>query len=312
MHRRALAALLAVMTCAIAADTAMASWPSRCNGERRLCERRLDRVVLPAAHNAMSAASLGWQIPNQQVGLPEQLRAGVRGFLIDTHYGHPEPDGRVVNDPVKTPQSRLYLCHVLCGLGATPLVDGLRAMRAFLRARPANVLVIVNEDNISPADFAAAVKQSGLIRNVYRRKPGPRWPKLKTMIRRRQQVVMLAERQAAGVPWYHEAYGGIVQETPYSWPIQSQLTDPANWPASCRPLRGGTTGSLFLMNHWSPTVAPSPATSAVVNARNTIVGRAKACRDLRGKLPNLVAVDMFQSGGLFAAVRRLNRLALRR
>ena len=44
------------------------------------------------------------------------------------------------------------------------------------------------------------------------------------MIRRRQQVVMLAERQAAGVPWYHEAYEGIV-ETPYSWPIQSQLTD---------------------------------------------------------------------------------------
>ena len=312
MHRRALVALLSLMAFGIAADAAAASWPSRCNGERRLCERRLDHVVLPAAHNAMSAASLGWQIPNQQVGLPEQLRAGVRGFLLDTHYGHPEPGGGVVNDPVKTPQSRLYLCHVACALGATPLVDGLRAMRAFLRARPANVLVIVNEDNISPADFAAAVKASGLSRNVYRRKPGPRWPKLKTMIRRRQQVVVLAERQAAGVPWYHQAYAGILQETPYSWPIQTQLTDPAQWPASCRPLRGGTTGSLFLMNHWSPPVAPSPATSAVVNARKTIVGRAKACRAVRGKLPNLVAVDMFQSGGLFAAVRHLNGLARRR
>jgi hypothetical protein len=30
------------------------------------------------------------------------------------------------------------------------------------------------------------------------------------------------------------------------------------------------------------------------------------CRFVRGKWPTLVAVDMFQSGGLFAAVRQLN------
>ena len=53
-------------------------------------------------------------------------------------------------------------------------------------------------------------------------------------------------------------------------------------------------------------MAPSPATSAIVNATETLVGRASVCRFVRGRWPTLIAVDMFQSGGLFEAVRRLN------
>ncbi len=297
----ALGALLA------AATPAAAGGHDRCNGEPDLCERRLNEVVLAATHNSMSAQSLGWQIPNQQVGIPDQLRQGVRGFLLDTYYAHREPDGSVVNDPAKTPQSEIYLCHVVCRLGATRLAEVLTAMRDFLRANPSNVLVIVNEDSVAPADFAAVVKSSGLLRHVYRGEPGPKWPRLRKMIRRRDQVVILAERQSAPVPWYHQAYSGILQETPYTWPAVTQLTQPSQWPASCRPFRGGTTGSLFLMNHWSPPLAPSPATSAVVNATDAIVGRASTCAFVRKAVPNIVAVDMFQSGGLIEAVRRLNQ-----
>jgi hypothetical protein len=60
------------------------------------------------------------------------------------------------------------------------------------------------------------------------------------------------------------------------------------------------------MNHWSPPLAPNPATSAVVNAASTIVGRARACRAVRGKLPTVIAADMVQAGGLVQAVRWLN------
>ena len=92
--------------------------------------------MLPAAHNAMSAAALGWALPNQPVGIPDQLALGVRGFLFDTYYAHVTPGGDVVADPVKTPQSQLYLCHVACQLGATPLMDVLRAMNRFLNRQP--------------------------------------------------------------------------------------------------------------------------------------------------------------------------------
>jgi hypothetical protein len=303
------AVLLALVAVAVGAGPAEAAPkpPPRCNGAAALCDRPFDRVVIPATHNSMSAQALGWQIPNQQLSIPDQLRAGIRGFLIDTYYGHRQADGSVVNDPVKTPQSDLYVCHVACVLGATPLVEVLRAMRDHLRADPGSVLVVINEDSIAPEDFRRAVARSGLRRHVFRRAPGPVWPTLREMVRRDRRVVMLAERDAGSVRWYHEAYAeGILQETPYTWPVPSNLTDPAQWEASCRPNRGGTTGSLFLMNHWSPPLAPTPATSALVNAADVIEARARTCARVRGRLPTIVAVDMFPAGGLLEAVRRLN------
>jgi hypothetical protein len=289
-----------------AAAPASATVPVSCNGDARLCDRTLDRVVLPATHNSMSAAGLGWQIPNQQVGIPEQLKAGVRGLLIDTYYAHRGPDGTLVTDTAKTPQSELYLCHVACALGATPLIDALRAIRSFLEARPANVLVIINEDYTQPEDFAREVRRSGLRQHIFRGRLGPRWPTLRKLIARRRQVVTLTQGDGGRFRWYRDGYQGLLQETPYTWATPDLLTDSARWPASCQPNRGGTAGGLFLLNHWSPPVAPSPATSAIVNATETLVGRATVCRFVRGRWPTLVAVDMFQSGGLFEAVRRLN------
>jgi hypothetical protein len=299
------AAVLAVLVPGAAAAASRA----RCNGEVRLCARPLNRVVLATAHNAMSARSLGWRNPDQPVGIPEQLRLGIRGFLLDTYYAHRDAHGMIVKDDVPTPQSRLYLCHVACQLGSTPLIDVLRTMRRFLAAHPRNVLVIVNEDYVRPRDFAREVRRSGLLHHVYRGRPGPRWPTLQAMIRRRAQVVVLAEHHAAGVPWYHEAYRGILQETNYEWPHPAAIVRPRRWARSCRPNRGGRRGSLFLMNHWSPPYAPTPAGSARVNATSVLVGRARACRRGRGRLPNLLAVDMVTSGGLLRAVHRLNTLA---
>jgi hypothetical protein len=128
------------------------------------------------------------------------------------------------------------------------------------------------------------------------------------MINTRRQIVVLAEKAAGSQPWYRLAYDGITQETPYSFKEPGLLTKSANWRASCAPNRGGTKGSLFLMNHWSPPFAPKPSTSAKVNARSVIVGRARACLRRRGRLPTLVAADMVDAGGLIAAVRQLNKL----
>jgi hypothetical protein len=283
-----------------------------CNGSAALCSRPFDKVVLPATHNSMSAASLGFQIPNQPVGIPDQLNAGVRGFLIDTHYGRRMPDGSVATDDdgkgsggVRGP----YLCHVVCQIGASPLVPVLRSMRTFLHRHPGNVLLLDVEDYVAPKDFVAAMKRSGLAKFAYRGRTGPSWPSLRTMIKRHQQVVVLAEHRAGGAPWLHLDYAGIVQETPYTWDPATLITDPANWQASCAANRGGTIGSLFLMNHWSPPTPrpqPDPAADAQVNATAVLVGRARACQQVRGLLPTIIAVDQFRTGGLFAAVRQLN------
>ena len=285
----------------------------RCNGQKILCQEPFNEVVLAGAHNAMSTQSLGWILPNQSIAIPDQLHFGIRALLIDTHYGRLRDDGVVVNSSAGDPGTRTYLCHVYCQLGASRLAPMLRQIRRFLRYRPNNVLLIDNEDYISPAAFARAMRRSGLLDFVYRG-PTDRWPTLRQMIRSKQQVVMLADNDAGNYDWYHRTYQGLLQETPYTFPMPDELTDPANWKASCGPNRGDVTGSMFLMNHWSPPTAPPVpdlAKSAEVNARSVIVGRAEKCAEVRGRLPSIIAADQVTAGGLLGAVRDLNAIAAR-
>lgn len=312
--RAALAAGLAALALGVL-PVAASAWRHHggppCNGFAALCSRTLDRVVLAGTHNSMSSESLGWAIPNQIGDIPSQLRGGIRALLIDTHYGVRRPDGTVVTaDPGSPPPppgpKETFLCHAYCEIGATPLREGLGWIRDFLRAHRREVMVIVNEDYISPDDYAAAVRDSGLSRYVYRGRTD-RFPTLRRMIRRGRRVLMLAEHDAGTVRWYHPAYQGILQETPYSFSTTAELTDPAQLATSCRPNRGGTTAPLFLMNHWVlVNGVPSRAAAQVVNTRQAIVDRARACAKARGKLPTIVAVDSFGIGDLIGAVNELN------
>lgn len=311
VSRRVLVAVLTVV--ALTATGRASAAAPRCNGEAKLCARTFDRVVLAGAHNAMSAQSLGWRIPNQSVDMPAQLRFGVRALLIDSHYARRQADGTLTTDDDGTATGGArgtYLCHVVCQLGATPLVPGLRGIRTWVAANPRAVIAIDHEDHVAPADFVAAMKASGLARYAYRGSTS-RWPTLGRMIASGQRVVVLGERRGGGgASWYHPAYRGILQETPYTFKTPDLLTQPANWAASCVPNRGGRVGSLFLMNHWSPDVPPAIPdlfASAAVNAKSVLVGRARACRAARGKLPTIIAVDQVRAGGLLAAVRELNR-----
>lgn len=288
--------------------------PTVCNGSKALCSRSLDQVVLPGSHNSMSSQELGFALPNQTLTIPGQLDYGVRALLLDTYYGRLQADGTVLTDDdgnIQTGTRGTYLCHVVCEIGASPLSPVLRQIRKWLRANPQEVILIENEDYISNEDLVAAMTKSGLIDYVYK---GPRspWPTLGKMIKKGRRVVMLADNDKAIDPaWYRPTYEGLMQETPYTFNPPSKLTDPANWAASCAPNRGGLSGSLFLMNHWSPSTAPpvpDPAQSAAVNATDVIEGRATKCAEIRGRYPNIVAADQVTFGGLLEAVKKLNAL----
>ena len=51
----------------------------------------------------------------------------------------------------------MYLCHSFCELGGTPLADVLDDLRDFLVANPGEVVVVINQDYVTPADFVGAV-----------------------------------------------------------------------------------------------------------------------------------------------------------
>jgi hypothetical protein len=302
-----------------------------CNGSADLCGRRLDEVVFPATHNSMSSAEItDWMFPQQERSIPAQLEDGIRGLLLDVHYGIPV-EGRVKTDLDSEAGSRekleravgkegvaaamrirdrlagkdegprgLYLCHGFCELGATPLPDALQQIHEFLVENPDEVLVLVVEDYVTPDDLAAAFTQSGLDGLVYRGAPRPPWPTLRQLIDGRQRVVVLTETGRPGISWIHPAFD-IMQETPYHFERAADL--------SCAANRGGTAGSLFLMNNWIDTTpAPKPSNAAIVNAYDALVARAKRCQSERGRLPTVLAVDFYRTGELFRAVRSLNGL----
>lgn len=327
-------ALLALLLVPAIAPASSATGPVRpCNGSVELCSRTFDQVVLPGSHNSMSAADLGWLIPNHDISIPEQLRRGARAMLIDTYYAQPDAGlspfkfrtlGRTEGSSAN---ADMYLCHVTCTWGATELIAEFRKVRDFLASNPREVMVFVNQDDVTPADFARAVEESGLIDFTYKGST-EEWPTLQQMIESSQRVVFLAEQQAAGVDWYHRAYDGPMQETHYTfnrlptkWESDppgsptyagvDKLTDPALLARSCDPNRGSNNGGFFLMNHWVSGGAlnplePDPAVARIVNTREVLVNRARACETARSKLPTILAVDFFGIGDTVGAALELN------
>ena len=65
----------------------------------RCATGRSTRSRFPSTHNSMAAADQpGWYFAGQRYGIRRQLEAGVRGLLIDTHYGQSAGNGRVRTD----------------------------------------------------------------------------------------------------------------------------------------------------------------------------------------------------------------------
>ncbi len=257
--------------------------PMRCNGYPELCDRRLDEVVFPTTHNAMSNSDEGWIAPNQQHGIKRQLEDGVRGMLIDTHAY----------------MGKTYLCHSSCLLGNRSLVLALGDMKTFLEANPHEVLTLIIENHVSASETETAFVASGLAALTYVHPAGAAWPTLRTMIASGRRVVVGSETDHPPPAWYHDFYS-LAWDTPYSFKSPSEF--------SCRENRGKRANALFLLNHWLENPLPDENLSRMANARDVLLNRARQCQMESGKLPNFVAVSHYAVGDLFAVVRELNGL----
>jgi hypothetical protein len=309
-----------------------------CNGHAELCDRSLEDVALAATHNSMSVPLPGWYSAMQEAPIADQLNDGIRGLLIDTHYADRLPNGNLrtyfgtraeehaaaAQDGVSPEavdaalrlrdrlgfagkgERGMYLCHTFCELGATALEPVLRDLHTFRISHPDDVVVVINQDYVTPAEFVKAVDDVGLGELAYRG-PVDHWPTLREMIDSDQRIVFLAENHAGAAPWYHLAYERITMETPFGFSRPEQLTAPGTLAASCRQNRGPAEAPIFLVNHWITTdPVPLPSNAAKVNAYDPLLARMRECRRVRRHFPNLVAVDFYREGDLFRVVDTLN------
>jgi len=301
-----------------------------CNGAAALCDRRLDQVTLAGAHNAMgSADDPHWMFPNQDQNVARLLQRGVRAFMLDVWNGH------LVGDVVKTdfaseddrkkfekaigPEAfaaamrirdrlvgaggpiGLYMCHGFCELGAMPFDTALSQFRQFLVENPDEVVLVILEDYVTPAEVDTAVQRAGLLPYLYRGPSKGPLPTLRELIGTNQRLFLMGEHNTDSIPWYYPAYQ-VMQETPYTFEKPEDF--------SCKPNRGEAGNPILLVNHWiESTPAPRPSNAVIVNAESVLVARARECKRVRGKLPNVIAVDFAATGDVVQAAAVLNGLA---
>ncbi|MBV8954589.1 MAG: hypothetical protein JO179_10650 [Solirubrobacterales bacterium] len=320
-------------------DGAPAPTSSKCNGYAALCGRRLNQVAFPATHNSFGSVTIPNFLFGQQDGtIADQLRFGIRGLLIDTYYGF-STQQRVRTDTTSLPERKtaiaelgepavkaaesirdrlgsqptgargIYLCHGFCELGAVRLGSVLGDLRTFLLANPGEVVIIVNQDEgVTPADIAAAFHQAGLDPLIYRGS-FDHFPTLGDMVDSDQRIVVMAENNADDISWYPLAYQHALQETPFKFKSTEALTAADTLANTCKPNRGPSSAPLFLLNNWVDTTpVPRPSNASVVNGYATLLHRAQTCERIRHRLANLVAVDFYRHGDVLGVARTLNGL----
>jgi hypothetical protein len=300
-----------------------------CNGAVALCDRRIDKITFAGAHNAMgSSDNPRWMFPNQDAGLVELLGLGVRAFMLDVWNGHPVAD-RIKTDFENEEQRHkyevaigpeafaaamrirdrlvgeggepgLYMCHGFCELGAVPFDSALAQFKTFLVANPSDVVLVIIEDYVAPADIAAAFNRAGLMEYVYTGSSRGPFPTLRELIESNQRLIVMAEHHTGELPWYHQAFE-MMQETPYTFHTPEEF--------SCKPNRGDASSPLLLINQWIETTpAPRPSNAKLVNTETALLARAQECQRVRGKAPNVIAVDFAATGDVVRAAAVLNGL----
>jgi hypothetical protein len=303
-----------------------------CNGFVGLCDKRLDQVALPGAHNAMaSSAEPGWLLADQRLPISGQLALGVRAMMLDVYPGYVDDDGRVRTDlrapataeaaaadltdegrsalkdlglsigaiPPEDATIEAYLCHSHCELGASKMVDKLRDIGDFLAHNPNEALILILQDYLTGRQIQAVFEEAGLMPRVWPLDAAGPWPTLRQMILEQRNIVVLSENHGGEVSWMPAAYD-VTEETPYAFESPEDFT--------CAPNRGGTGKPLFLVNHWMGGEGSKPIEDAkLVNTREFLTERLAMCERERGRQPGILAVDFVDVGDTVAVIADVNR-----
>jgi hypothetical protein len=306
------------------------------NGSVSLCELRLNEAVFAGTHNSFSAAdSPGWYIANQRRTIARQLRDGIRLFLIDPHWGIGNGRGKVRTDfkaekrdrnrVVKAlppnvlkaadrlagrvgagdveGERRVFLCHTVCEIGATDMLESLEEIRRFLDENRGELVILFIEPYVAPEDLAKVFERSGLKRHLAVLERDEPLPTLGSLVRRNKRVVVLTEKDADGsLPWYHDGFS-FVQDTPLGATKVGQL--------SCKLNRGDEDSPMLMLNHWADLFPPRVEANVPFLRERTLIDRAHRCARERRLPVSLIAVDHYDQGELVAAVDALNAERIR-
>jgi hypothetical protein len=299
---------------------------TECNGSTDICSRKYSNVSLIGTHGSAHVGGIhDWRV-NQERSVAFQLDAGIRFLQAQTH----EMLGK------------LRMCHTSCWLydGGT-LHDYLTTVKTWLDKHPNEVvtMLLTNYDRNPPSDFDAVFSSVGLDKLAFVPASSPNplhfdaWPTYAELIALDSRLVLFLDYKAdtSVVPY-------ILPEFDYFFETPFNTIDPTF--DQCTFDRGpdGSDGNglMYIVNHFldkevgadvlnipddvldivvpdesKRVLIPDHDSNFATNAATgdgSIGAQAELCKNIWGRWPNVVLVDMFSRGNIFEAQNRLNGL----
>jgi hypothetical protein len=259
---------------------------AQCNGSLDNCGKQYNEVAYLTTHNAYNTDSEGFSLPNQHLGIADQLNQGVRAFMLDVY------------DFFGTPTQY----HGSALLGTQGLSSDLDEIKNFLDANSNEIVTLILECYVSADDIESELISTGLMPYVYTHLNGTAWPTLQEMINLNKRLVVFSDVADASPSqaWYHYVWDFAV-ETHYSVNNVNDFTDAYN--------RGDSLNDLYIFNHFvtnGVTGTGMDAESAIANEYNFLLNRIELNNLLKGKFPNFITVDFFELGNALDVVNTLN------
>lgn len=283
------------------AEETMTLETTPCNGMIILCHRTYDNVTFPETHNAHATHQDGIYYPasNHQTGLTAQWQAGMRAFMIDTHYANPNSQEAESVRLCHGSQSDLYSP---CYYGEVDAIDWLSNLKTLMESQPRDVVTLLIESHVSAEHVMYVLNESGLDPWLFTHTLGEAWPTLIEMINNNERLVVFWEQGLA------EGYPEIHDFVVHGW--TTNYGESSTDDMTCEVHRGDGQQPVWHMNHWvSNAIGLSDPTRAEeVNNVDLLFERAVECWAFHQNRPTFIAVDWWEEGDVVLVAEMINQM----
>lgn len=282
-----------------------------CNGDVALCKKRFNEVALAGTHNSFATTGK-YFVANQELTISEQIKKGVRAFMLDVYKIPISMEAKKLVDAIahNKPTYEYMVCHAggksdQCYiLGMERLSDILAEIRDGINKYRGDVFVIILESYVAAKKVEKAFKKACLDQVALSYTPGSEWPTLEEMISTNKRLVVLSnDVEGRKTDWYLDK-NAVAKENPFEMRKPSDHSCEIDRGKQCR------KNCLYIQNMFlTPKDSlSSPDLGKKMNSLPGIRNRVMECVETWGQIPNVIAVDWVNKGDLFEVVKELNNM----